>query len=166
MRFSFKNLRITYIALVESVLRYCITAWGGSYHNVLRNLEVIQNGILKIIFKKNYLYPTDMLYSELKLLSIRRLYTYQCLLWICEKGYSTANIVQHEHNTRWQQKESMIAPFYRKSHAQRFIFYIGPKLYNMLPAELKLLKGRPSLRKRLRQYVDENYDEIKRLYRD
>ena len=54
---------ILYNTLVQSILRYCIVIWGGLYDNALYNLAVCQNTILKIILKKDRMYPNNLLYS-------------------------------------------------------------------------------------------------------
>lgn len=79
---SRKNLLIVYKALAESIIQYCIMVWGGTFNNSLRHLQTTQNSIIKIIFRKERLFPTDQLYLETGILNVRSIYSYQCLKWM------------------------------------------------------------------------------------
>ncbi|KAJ8945240.1 hypothetical protein NQ317_006426, partial [Molorchus minor] len=76
---SRKNLVILYNSLANSIIQYCIPAWGATFKIALSPLQTAQNMILKIIFKKNKLYPTSLLYQETNILNIRLIYIFQCL---------------------------------------------------------------------------------------
>lgn len=156
-----KNLIITYTALAESIIRYGITVWGGLFNSTLKQVEIIQNSLLKIIFNKERRYPTDLLYNETGLFSVRKMYTYECLLWTFK---SPLDMINHNYGTRWNSNHSTQVPIYRKRHTQRFIFYYGPKLYNMLPANIKNIRNKYKLRKNLKLFLNENYNQIKVIF--
>lgn len=161
---SKKNLHLTYNALAESILRYCVVVWGGAYNNTLKSLDVIQNTLLKILFKKDFLYPTTQLYFDLDVFNIRKLYTYECLIWIFgRQEIVTEGSLRHGYVTRWHHRQSIQVPFYRKSHLQRFVFYIGPKLYNMTPYSIKRLTCKTSITTQLRRFVNTNFHECEGL---
>lgn len=133
-----KNLMIVYTSLVESILNYGILAWGGLYKNSLQNLQVTQNTLLKIMYRKTRLYSSRDLYAELNILNIRSMYTYRCLLHkfnplITEYAYNP-------HSTRNYHKQNLLIPFFKKTFAQRSIFYHGVKFYNILPISIRILK--------------------------
>lgn len=67
-------LTMTYKALAQSVLSYCIPAWGGAAKTHLLTLERGQRALLKATFSKPSRYPTFDLYSSYNLLTIRQLY--------------------------------------------------------------------------------------------
>lgn len=159
-------LKIVYVSLAESIIRYCIVIWGGLYENALGALAVMQNTILKILFKKDALYSTRLLYSELNIFNIRKLYIYETLLWTFKNG-ETIQHVDYEVgcNTRAMTDRAMLVPLFRKSHLQRFVFYYGPKIYNCLPQNIRNVATKTAFKKYIKQYVDENYDEIKNLFK-
>ncbi|KAJ8737493.1 hypothetical protein PYW08_000088 [Mythimna loreyi] len=77
LMFVFKNLRniadhntirCVYFALCQSILSYCIVAWGVATKSHLIKLERAQRGILKVAFAKPFRYPTDRLYQDCKVL--------------------------------------------------------------------------------------------------
>lgn len=75
---------IVYKALVESLIRYGIIIWGGLYNTALKQLNVIQNFILKIINKKEKRYPIAIIiqckYIEYQIL------VYSISMFICTQN--------------------------------------------------------------------------------
>lgn len=158
---NLKNLRIVYNALVESIIRYCILAWGGLFQNNLHNLQVTQNMLIKIILKKNSLYSTEALYSESGIFDVKKLYIYQCLIW----AFKSRNFLESysSHNTRNVQNQSLKIPLFKKTHTQRFVFYFGPKFYNILPPCIKNISSIKRFKKEIKKFIATNkkiFDKI------
>lgn len=55
-------------------------AWGGTYPTFLLKVERAQRAILKVMLKKPYMYPTDTLYQETELLTVRQLFIQHIIL--------------------------------------------------------------------------------------
>ena len=45
-----KLKKLTYLALIQSIISYGISFWGGTYHTHFQNLEITLNSLLKFIF--------------------------------------------------------------------------------------------------------------------
>jgi hypothetical protein len=71
-----------YIALVQSILVYCIPVWGGALKTRFLDIERAQRSLLKIMYFKNQLFPTDTLYTISNLMSVRKLYILYSVLRI------------------------------------------------------------------------------------
>lgn len=159
---AYNNLKIVYYALAESFIRYCILIWGGLYQDPLKQLNVIQNSILKILFKKERRYSTQSLYTELKIMNIRQLYSYRCLLWVFDnKQVNTSP--GSAHHTRFCMHIDV--PFFRKTHFQRFVFFHGPKLYNSLPPEIKDISNKAQYRREITSFILSNYNMINDFFK-
>lgn len=157
-----KNLLIVYNSLVDSILRYCILAWGGLFKNILNIVQVTQNTLIKIIYKKNRRYSTEALYRESEILDVKNLYTYQCLVWTFKSRNSLKTYSSYE--TRAVENESLKVPLFRKTHTQRFVFYFGPKFYNVLPVNIKKTRSINKFKKEIRMYILKNkhiFDSIR-----
>lgn len=74
------TLRMTYFALCQSLLSYCVTAWGGGAKTFLLEVERAQRAVLKVILKKPFRYPTTKLYADADVLTVRQLYIAQSTL--------------------------------------------------------------------------------------
>lgn len=157
-----KSLLVVYNALVESILSYCITIWGGLFNNVLRNLQVVQNTILKVIFKKPRLHATSALYAESRLLDIRNIYTYNCLLWLYNnKDYAR---VENIYMTRTMANQHIIVPLVKRAHLQRFVFYLVPHFYNLIPQELKTIGNKNKYKRKLKSYLLDNPSVFRQFF--
>jgi hypothetical protein len=73
-------LKSVYYALGQSIIGYCIAAWGGACKTFLLKLERSQRCLLKTMTFKPFKYPTDLLYQDCKLLTVRQLYVLQLVL--------------------------------------------------------------------------------------
>ena len=132
-----KNLLVNvYISLVESLLGYGIAVWGAACHSTLLNLIIAQKRVLKIALSKNKRFSTLALFSEAKVLTLRQLYIRSVLrLVICNK-YSVLKI-DHNITTRAMSNDLVVTSSTRFSAVQRTLLYTAPKIYNLLPKELK-----------------------------
>lgn len=124
-----------YRSLVESLLTYGITVWGSMYENAMRPLQIVQNKILKIIHKKDRLYPTNMLYNE-KILDLRTLFFHSVNCYIHKHSRAQPGVT-HSQNTRFRLNRLLKIPICNSEFYRRSINYLGPKIYNLLPTEMK-----------------------------
>lgn len=75
-----KLLKAIYISLCQSILSYCISVWGGTSKSHLMLLERAQRSVLKVMLKKPIRFPTEDLYKEADLLSVRGLYVLYAII--------------------------------------------------------------------------------------
>lgn len=132
--YIFKNLRnivgkkllnIIYKSLGESILRYCICVWGGAGRSFLIDVERAQRAILKVMSKLPFKYPTTALYNITKLLSVRKLYIYECL-----RRYHRLTVPFLPANKKRRRLHPL--PRTHTVFARRHFNYRGPFLYNQL----------------------------------
>ena len=69
-----ETIKMVYFALVQSILSYCVTTWGGAGKTRMLEMERAQRLILKVGFSKPRLFPTSTLYQEAKVLTVRQIY--------------------------------------------------------------------------------------------
>ena len=151
-----KLLLQVYRSLVESIFRYGLIVWGGAYKTNLHTLNVIQNYILKIIFKKNRLYPTDGLYSN-EIGKINFLYVHlSCSFLHKRKNLQTP--LQHNYSTRQNTNNNLSLPTNNRTVNQRFLNYQATKFYNLLPNALKSIKKLKVFDKKSKEYIYTHYD--------
>lgn len=118
-------IRCTYYALCQSLLTYCICAWGGAPKTVLLRLERAQRAVLKVCTFRPIFFPTEELYMNCKVLSVRQLFVLHLLLYQHKK-------TSHEIPTT-RRKDKVCQPFRcNYSFTRRFPCFQGPHLYNSL----------------------------------
>lgn len=157
-----KILESVYKALVESLLRYGLVIWGGAYKTYLKQLAVAQNYILKIILRKNRLYPTELLYSS-EVLDIRSLYVL-CTCSFVHKNIELRNYVNHTYDTRNKINRQLSIPISNTNINMKFLNYLAPKIYNIIPAWLKSITNLKKFNRECAVYITEHVGEFMRLF--
>lgn len=143
LTFTFKRLRSTlqgatltavYYALVQSLLTYCITVWGGAYTSTLLKVERAQRAVLKVMHKKPRIYPTFLLHSECQLLTVRQLFVLQAVL----RQHSSLAYVPGLMREK-RRKGHVCSPVrHRTTLASRHLVVLGPRLFNIAHKRLCL----------------------------
>lgn len=118
---------ITYIykTLVQSILLYCLTIWGGTHKSKFISIERAQRHILKVMLRKKKRFSTYKLYSEANVLTVRQLYILQCTL----KTHKTLTIDRNLLNKRTQ-RSVIISTKTRTSFASKQYCAQSTKIYN------------------------------------
>ncbi|KAG7310313.1 hypothetical protein JYU34_003072 [Plutella xylostella] len=121
-------LKRIYIALVQSVLTYCITSWGGAPKTSLLSLERAQRAILKVSNFRQILYPTEKLYQDCQVLTVRQLFLYQITL---KQHALIFNSLDPNKTLRRLDKVCKTFTF-KHSFMRHYFCYVGPDIYNKL----------------------------------
>ena len=155
-------LKMVYLALVQSVVSYCITSWGGATKTRMLGLERAQRMILKICLFKPRLFPTDQLYQEADVLSIRQLYVLQTVL----RQHSEVSLETYARVATSRRFYSVCEQtFVNTSIATRFYHFRGGRLYNSLNKTLNMVKlCRNECKNKISKWIKKlNYIETEKL---
>ena len=154
-----KNLIAIYHALVQSLLIYGLIGWGSAYATTMKPLEVTQRRILKIIYELNIRHPSDQIFTEYRILNIRKLYYKTAIMYLIKNRLTTGNTF-YRYNTRYRQNDNLILPKVHLTIGQRHFEYVGQKVFNYLPQELKNKKLIRSFNKLLSQWLIDTTIEV------
>lgn len=69
-----KTLKNVYFALVQSIINYGISIWGGTHKYIMNYLQITQNKIIKIMLSKPQLYVNESIYNDFNVLKINQLH--------------------------------------------------------------------------------------------
>lgn len=151
-----KNLVIIYKSFIESLIRYGILVWGGLYDNALYKLNIVQKKILKIIYNKNRMYPTRLLFTY-DTCNVRTIYMSTICGYI-RKRNSLQNIVNHQYHTRNKENKNISIPVSHRNINLRFFDYLAPKIYNKLPCNIKGIARKNVFARECKTYILNNYN--------
>lgn len=121
-----KTLRTVYFALCQSIINYCILAWGGAAQTSLISLERAQRGVLKTALFKPMLFSTTALYEEAGVLSVRKLFIAKAVT------YTHKEIILSQGYQKLLNKRvfKLPTPSFNTSFAHRFGSFLLPHIYN------------------------------------
>lgn len=141
--------------MVESLLRYGISAWGAAFPTNMSVLNVTHRFILKVMLKKNRLYPTESIFNDLKLFDLAQLYIRSVLL-LTYKYKELRRTVANVYYTRNVVNKAVCIPFMAKTTTQRFLTFYGPKFYNVLPLEIRTINNIKLFNRQVTKYIIDN----------
>lgn len=147
-----------YRTLIEALIRYGIIVWGGLYSNSLKQLNVVQNYILKIIYRKKKRYPTKLLYSE-KIFNIRSLYILNSCIYV-QKNTKLKDYVNHPYATRSNVNRLLKVPKHNRDISHRFLSCLAPKFYNIIPNKIKAILNIKKFSIECRKYLHQNQQKF------
>lgn len=134
------EIKMLYYAFVQSVLQYGIIVWGGASSNILKPLFVIQKLIIKIAFQFNRRFPTNLLFKNTQLLSVRQLFIKTLLVYTYSNQDLIVTPITHNYPTRGAVNVGMQVPRVFKSANLTNAFYIANFLYRNIPSEIRDLQ--------------------------
>ena len=139
-----KCKRELYFAYIFSKVNYCIEGYGHTTTSNLKQLQIVQNRALKILYNKDWFTPTNELHKSLKLLQIKDIFKISILKFVhrnlnCKlpnifDNFFSHRISIHQRNTRHAKRLNIIKT---KSNAgKKTIKFKGAIFYNELPYDL------------------------------
>lgn len=146
------HLKIIYYALVESRLSYGILGWGGIANSHLKKLEILQRWFIKVMFKKERTYSSELLYSEARILDIRQIYFLRANIFQY-KNKALSRFTDYTYETRNKSKKSLKISFCAKSVGQRSLAFMAPRFFNSLTLSLKNTSTIYKFKKDLKTYT-------------
>ena len=147
--------RITYYnSFVLPYLNYNIIHWGSTNVTHLNPLIVVQKRIIRTMADADYLAHTPPLFRKFGLLNVVDLYKFQAIVETHKKIQKGAYKIEHNVNTR---NRNLSKPkFHRLDRTQQSIAHSGPKLWNLIPEEIRSIKSIPKFKKQLKIYYLSN----------
>ena len=131
-------------------LNNCCEIWGNTYKSRIQPLQIIQKRAIRICQKANYRSQSRPLFYQLKILNIHDMVNFKSMVCMYEvyNKLLPANIMsyfkkinaRHNHNVRLKNCNFKIK-FSRTTKKSECISVNGPKMWNDLPADIKLCKS-------------------------
>jgi hypothetical protein len=142
-----KILRMIYFALAQSVLQYGLIGWGGTYKANLRNVEITQRLLLKIILKRPSDYSTKKLFNEINVMTLAEMFDGLSIRHIL-KNIENREVLTH---SAPRIGRCLKLPKYKTSAAQQHFIYRGIRVFNGLPREIRDEKDNMIINKKIKE---------------
>lgn len=130
---SLKLLKNVYFSLCQSILIYGISAWGGAADTYIKLLNTAHKSLIRTMFKKPYLHPTENLLIKNKILDIRKLFIKKIIHINCIK--SSPSHISHSQNTRARSNNHLQVPKIKSTLAKKHESYLAPSIFNIFLKE-------------------------------
>ena len=163
-----ESLFMLYSTLISPYLNYGILAWGNACSTLLNRLLLLQKKVLRIICNTSAHAHTNNLFSQYKILKINDLYRLQLGQFMYALNNNNLPSIFNNifvlnnsiHNYPTRQADCMHLPLKRTLFAQNTFVYLGPKLWNSLPDEIKNSISPNTFKIKLKKYILRDYQAL------
>ena len=142
-----------YYAYVYPFLSYCVVVWGGTYSTHLECLRVQQKRLIRMIVDATRLSHTSEHFYELKILKFDDIYRYHTAIYLNKNLHKFP--CNHSFGTR--NRNMLVPTFHKLSQTQHAVSFMGPKIWNDLPENLKNINSTSKFKFSLRNYLLSKY---------
>lgn len=129
-------LKTIYFALAQSVINHGLIGWGGAAKTILDPLKRAQKSLIRVINKKPFRYPSDILFNDFKVLDIRQLYIRTVLKYYHRKDKMTSSNPE-ENGRKTRQTFRQTERRMNTTYGQRHYVFTASRLYNKLAIDLQ-----------------------------
>uniref|UniRef100_A0A2H1W1E8 SFRICE_036267 n=1 Tax=Spodoptera frugiperda TaxID=7108 RepID=A0A2H1W1E8_SPOFR len=133
-------IKMVYLALCQSLITYCITAWGGAAKTTIIKLERAQRTLKETLKVSSFLpirYPTAELYQHCGVLTIRQLFFLNIIL----KKHAELTYDPNAAENKKRNAAVCTVTRCRTSLTQQFYGFLGSHLYNKINKEQTKIKS-------------------------
>lgn len=159
-------LRTIYFAFVHCHFIYCCLVWGTAFKTNLEDLQVLQNRAVKCLLHLPILTSSTDVYRLAGIPTIKQIYYKQLGLFMFdEMNRNIFTNIQFSVTATTTRNVSVRSKFARTVTGQRNVLSEGPRLYNMLPNEIKSKTSREGFKQGLSDWLNDS-GRFERCLRD
>jgi hypothetical protein len=140
-------------AIFQSVLTYCIAAWGGAEKSDLQDLQVMQNKAAQVVLNYPSRSHRETMYNKLAWLTVNQSVVFHSVLAVFQIRNSgepeyLANFLKNDNY-----RSNIIVPNTSLSLAKKSFCFRGAEMWNLVPAQIRSIEKVTSFKKELKKWV-------------
>ena len=142
------TMKLAYYSLIHPHLQYCISSWGAAAPSNLDPIVKLQKRIVRYICHQPARSHTNPLFIKTEILKLKEIFELQICKLMHKYRNNSLNIGtnktiklsdKHNYNTRLASTSNYFMPQPRTNLGLTSFSYLGPKLWQGVPLELKNL---------------------------
>lgn len=157
-------LILLYHSFIQSHISYGLEVWGCASKTKIQKIYIAQKTALRAMTFNSRLTPSSPLFHSLGILDVFKLYRHSVAIFIYrlineQLPHSVNdyyNFFDNQYSTR-QKQSTLLVPRVRTEHGKTSISFMGSRIWNNLPEEMKRLKTVNSFRKKLKNIFVQEY---------
>ena len=163
---SKKHTEILVHAVISSRLDYCNSLFVNMNKSNLYKLQKVQNAAARLVVRKNKRQSASNILKDLHWLNIesRILFKVLLLVYKCINGVCSKNLqIQYKgYNCRTNDYLLLETKKVNTTYGERTFDYIGPRLWNALPVNVRILENIESFKKNVKTILFVDCEGFKR----
>ena len=155
-----EQLKIMVCSLVLSKLDYCNGLYTCLSKELIGRLQSVQNSAAKLIYKRRKFDHVSDLFYKLHWLNIEQRIAFKVIILVHQSLYLETFVLPLKKSLKLlnQRTLTFAIPITKTKFGKYAFSYIGPKMWNCLPLELKQLDDLDLFKKRLKHYLFNEYN--------
>ena len=150
-------LNSLYYNFIYPYLYYGIIVWGNTYTTHLQPIRILQKRAIRVINKQQYLSHSNPLFIASNILKVDEIYKFKLSQYFFKHNLSENYSQTHSYSTRSRTNEEVVPEFQRLAVCQRSIHYAGPRIWNLLPQDVKSSESIHIFKNRAKSYFLASY---------
>ena len=146
-----------YYAFVYPYLSYNVIFWGSAFDTYLNPLIIQHKRTIRTLSDASYRDHTSPLFKQLGLLKFRDIFKFHLMVHM-HKALSNGEYAP-VHNRFTRNRDLAVPIFHNLTNTQRAVSFIGPKMWNELPLNLRNIERLNPFKKALKKYLLDQYIE-------
>ena len=154
------SLMQLYYTIAHPYLSYCNIIWACNYESNITKLNVLQNKIIRIIFRLKRRDSAKPFLSSHKIPNAKQINLIQTTILIHKVINTNSHVLQNMfthnhtiHSYRTRQQYHLTIPRYRTNIKKHTISCHGPSLWNTLPSNIITITSPISFKKAIKKYI-------------
>ena len=144
--FANKRLATTiYYACIYSKISYGIEIYGTAGNTKLNKIQTLQNKLMKLLTKRDYLEPTNQLHAELNILKVKDIHRHKTLQFVynCISGNQIATFFNYfstretQNQLQLRNRNELNRRAIRTEIGRSTVQHTGATLWNDIPNNVK-----------------------------
>ena len=165
---SQNQIEILVHAVISSKIDYCNSVYYGINKNIISALQKVQNAAVRMIFKLKRRTSVSEYYKKLHWLKIEQRIYYKIILMVFKCANGIAPVQLTEKIIKFKNIDTLTLNCMQcnSKSGRRSFSYIGPRLWNEVPIEIRKLSDLESFKSGLKTLLYNNFEEFKsRVFR-
>lgn len=147
-----KILRMLYFSLVQSRLEYGIVFWGNTFDIYLNTIYIQQKHLVKLILHKNRYERSHPLFIANKLFPLKYIFVYKVLKLFYNRSGNIPRVINC-YKKKLRNKDAFSIPKPFNSFFIKTYNFIAPKMFNLLPVDIKNVSNSIIFVKKLKKWL-------------
>ena len=151
---SLESVLSFYYAFVHSRISYGIIFWGTQF-NTMNRIFILQKRIIRSICKESYLEHCVPLFRKLKIMTVYSSYLFSLVCFVYKNpDYFRCNVSVGDHSMATRHGDDFVVPRHSTALFERGPYYMGVKVFNKLPHNIKILKPYERFKRTIKSFFN------------
>ena len=147
-------------AIFESVLTYCIAAWGGASKCEIEELQVLQNKAAQFVLNLPQRSSRDQMFNNLGWLTVNQLSVFHTLLAVYNIRQSKEPEYLAKKLCRDNARGNIIISFTNLTLLKKSFIVRGAELWNSVPFSIRSLRKVAEFKNSLKEWIRANVEKF------